>query len=102
MKDHKVNVLPTINKYNQLQGFRIEYKGVNLKASQVDRSMSGNRLIAEISRNRNFTLLREAPQSLKLLDKTMQLSSNLTTKIAKDIIEGVVKRAIDTGIGMGY
>ncbi len=102
MKEHRVKVIPTINKSNQLQGFRMEYKGVNLKASEVDRSMSGNRLIAEVSRNRNFTLLKEAPQSLKLLDKTVQLSTNLTTKIAKDIIKGALKKAIDTGIGMGY
>ena len=102
MKEHRVKVIPTINKSNQLQGFRMEYKGVNLKASEVDRRMSGNRLIAEVSRNRNFTLLKEAPQSFKLLDKTIQLSSNLTTKIAKDIVKGVLKRAIDNGIGMAY
>ncbi|MGB8704437.1 MAG: relaxase/mobilization nuclease domain-containing protein [Gillisia sp.] len=102
MKAHQVNVIPTINKSNQLQGFRMEYKGVNLKASEVDRKMSGNRLIAQISLNRNFTLLKEAPKSLQLLNTTVQLSSNLTTKIAKDIIKGVVKRAIDNGIGMGY
>ena len=45
MKAQKVNVIPIFNKANQLQGFRGEYKGINLKASEVDRSMSKNRLI---------------------------------------------------------
>ena len=102
MKDQKVSVLPTINKSNQLQGFRLEYKGINLKASEVHRDMSGNHLIAEIFQNCSFTRLKEAPQSLQLLNQTVQLSSSLATKIAKDIIKGVVKRAIDTGIGMGF
>ncbi len=100
MKGHKVKVIPTINKSNQLQGFRMEYKGVNLKASEVDREMSGNKLIVQISQNKGWT--KEAPQNLLLLNKTVQLSTNLATKVAKDIIKGVLKRAIDTGIGMGY
>ncbi|MDT0644210.1 relaxase/mobilization nuclease domain-containing protein [Zunongwangia sp. F363] len=102
MKDHKVNVIPTINKSNQLQGFRIEYKGVNLKASAVHRDMSGNRLIAQISQNRSFTLLKEAPKSLELLNQTVHLSANLTTKIAKELVKGAIKIVRDTGIGMGY
>ena len=100
MKDHQVKVIPTINKSNQLQGFRMEYKEVNLKASEVDREMSGNKLIVQISQNKGWT--KEAPQNLLLLNKTVQLSTNLATKIAKDIIKGALKRAIDTGIGMGY
>ncbi len=100
MKDHQVKVIPTINKSNQLQGFRMEYKGVNLKASEVDREMSGNKLIVQISQNKGWT--KEAPQNLLLLNKTVQLSTNLATKVAKDIIKGALKRAIDTGIGMGY
>ena len=100
MKDHQVKVIPTINKSNQLQGFRMEYKGINLKASEVHRDMSGNKLIAQISQNRGWS--REAPQNLLLLNKTVRLSTNLATKVAKDIIKGALKRAIDTGIGMGY
>jgi hypothetical protein len=99
MKVHKVEVIPTINKSNQLQGFRVEYKGVNLKASEVHRSMSGNRLIAKISQNRSFTRLKEAPKSLLIMNKTVQLSTNLTTKIAKELIKGALK-ALDTGIGI--
>jgi hypothetical protein len=99
MKAHKVDVIPTINKANQLQGFRVEYKGVNLKASEVHRDMGGNRLIAQISQNRSLTRLREAPKSLPVMNKTVQLSTNLNTKIAKELIKGAL-RALDTGIGI--
>ena len=102
MKALKVEVIPTINKANQLQGFRVEYKGVNLKASEVDRSMSGNRLIPQIAQNRSFTRIKEVPKTFQVLDKTVQLSSNLSTKIAKEILKGILKTVRDTGIGMGY
>lgn len=101
MRIHKVEVIPTINKSNQLQGFRVEYKGVNLKASEVNRSMSGNRLIAEISQNQSQKRLKEVPKNLLVLNRTVQLSTNLTTKITKELIKGTL-RALDTGIGMGY
>jgi len=40
MQSSGVKVLPTINKANKLQGFRIEYQGLELKASEVNRSMT--------------------------------------------------------------
>tara|TARA_R100000935_G_scaffold3137_4_gene8284 strand:+ start:253 stop:1116 length:864 start_codon:yes stop_codon:yes gene_type:complete len=99
MQDHKVKVIPTINKSHQLQGFRFKYKGVNLKASEVHRNMSGNRLIVEISKNKSWTRSIEAPKSLQILDKTLQLSTSLTHKITKELIKGTL-RALDTGIGI--
>lgn len=99
MQDHKVKVIPTINKSHQLQGIRFEYKGVNLKASEVHRNMSGNRLIVEISKNKSWTRSIEAPKSLQILDKTVQLSTSLTHKITKELIKGTL-RALDTGIGI--
>ena len=48
MKACNVQVIPSINKSNQLQGFRFKYKGANLKGSEVHRSMTGGRLIGEI------------------------------------------------------
>jgi hypothetical protein len=64
--------------------------------------MSGNRLIPQISQNRNYTRLKEVPKTFQVMDKTVQLSSNLSTKIAKELIKGIVKTVRDTGIGMGY
>ncbi len=102
MKTCNVKVIPSINKSNQLQGFRFEYKGANLKGSEVHRSMSGSKLIAAVSQNNSYTRLREAPKTLKLLNNTVQLSTNMAGKIAKDLAKQVIKRGIDTGLGMGF
>ncbi|MCB7482076.1 relaxase/mobilization nuclease domain-containing protein [Christiangramia sediminis] len=99
MKDCNIQVIPSINKSNQLQGFRFEYKGTNLKASDVDRSMTGGKIIGEITQNTSYTKLKEVPNSLKLMDKTVQLSTNMASKIAKDLIKQVIKRGLDTGMG---
>mgnify|MGYP003117677782 CR=1 FL=1 len=99
MKEHKVTVIPSINKSNQLQGFRFEYKGVNLKGSEVHRSMNGGKLIGEITRNSAYTRMNELPNSLKLLDKTVQLSTNMAASIAKNLVKQVIKRSLNTGIG---
>lgn len=101
MKACKVKVIPSINKSNQLQGFRFEYKGANLKGSEVHRSMSGSKLIAEISQNNSYSRIKEVPQTLKLLNNTVQLSTNMASKIAKDLAKQVIKRGLDTGLGMG-
>jgi len=99
MKTQKVEVIPSINKANKLQGFRFEYKGQNFKASEVHRSMSGGRIMAQLSQNRGIVKPLEAGKSTQLLGKTLELSSNLATSIAKNIIKKTIKRAIDTGIG---
>ena len=99
MKACNVQVIPSINKSNQLQGFRFEYKGANMKGSEVHRSMTGGKLIAEISQNKSFSKLKEVPNTLKLMDKTVQLSTNMASKIAKDLIKQVIKRGLDTGMG---
>ena len=102
MKNHRVKVLPSINKANQLQGFRFEYKGIKLKGSQIHRSMSGNKIILAISQNNKYTRLKEAPQNIKVLDHTVQLSTGIINKITKDIIKQAIKRALDTGMGAGF
>jgi len=99
MKLNQVKVIPSINKSNQLQGFRFEYKGVNLKGSDVHRSMTGGKLIGEITQNSGYTKMNEVPSSLKLLDKTVQLSTNMAASIAKGLVRQVIKRSLDVGIG---
>ncbi len=99
MKSCNVQVIPSINKSNQLQGFRFEYKGANLKGSEVHRSMTGGKIIGEISQNQKLTKLKEVPNTLKLMNKTVQLSTNMASKIAKDLIKQVIKRGLDTGMG---
>ncbi|WP_423820183.1 relaxase/mobilization nuclease domain-containing protein [Salinimicrobium sp. TIG7-5_MAKvit] len=102
MQVHRVKVIPSINRSRQLQGFRFEYNGINLKGSEIHRSMSGNKIILGISQNNSITKLKEPPRSLQLLSSTVQLSTGLINKIAKDLIKQTIKRALDPGIGMGY
>ncbi|WP_196889054.1 relaxase/mobilization nuclease domain-containing protein [Aureivirga sp. CE67] len=40
MKLKGITIIPTINKNGKLQGFRVSYKGINLKASEIHRKMS--------------------------------------------------------------
>ncbi|WP_424492388.1 relaxase/mobilization nuclease domain-containing protein [Salinimicrobium sp. GXAS 041] len=102
MQEHQVKVIPNFNKSRQLQGFRFEYNGVNLKGSEIHRSMSGNKIILGISQNDSITKLKEAPKSLQLLNSTVQLSTGIINKIAKDLVKQTIKRVLDTGIGMAY
>ncbi|MET6989734.1 relaxase/mobilization nuclease domain-containing protein [Sediminicola arcticus] len=99
MKERNVDVIPTINRANKLQGFRFQYEGHNFKASEVDRSMSGGRIMAQLSQNIGIAKPIKVDKSVQLLGKTLELSTNLATSIAKNIIKKTIKRAIDTGIG---
>ncbi|PHN93393.1 mobilization protein [Maribacter sp. 6B07] len=99
MKERNVEVIPTINKANKLQGFRFQYEGHNFKASEVHRSMSGGRIMAQLSQNKGIAKPKEIGKSVQLMGKTLEMSSNLATSIAKNIIKKTIKRAIDTGIG---
>ncbi len=99
MKARQVEVIPSINKSNQLQGFRFEYKGINLKGSDVHRSMTGSKLTMEIMQNSRSLKMQEVPGSLKIMDRTVQLSANMAASFAKNLIKQVIKRSLDTGIG---
>ena len=99
MQEYKVKVIPSINKSNQLQGFRFEFKGVNLKGSEIHRSMSGSKIVLGISQNNSFTKLKEAPKSLQLASSTVQFSAGFINKMLKDLVKQTIKRALDTGVG---
>ncbi len=99
MGEKKVDVIPTINRANKLQGFRFEYKGHNFKASEVHRSLSGGRIIGQISLNNGPRKTMAPGKPVNLLGKTLEMSTNLATGLAKNIIKKTIKRAIDTGIG---
>ena len=99
MQERNVEVIPSINKANKLQGFRFEYQGHNFKASEVHRSMSGGKLMAQLSQNKGVGKSIVADKSVQLLGRTLEMSTNLASSIAKNIIKKTIKRAIDTGIG---
>ncbi len=100
MKAEQVKVIPSINKSNKLQGFRFEYQGVNLKGSEVHRSMSGGKLIGQLTINNSLGKHKETAKSVRLLGKSVELSANLATSLAKSIIKKTIKMAIDRGIGI--
>ncbi len=100
MKKEGVQVIPSINRQNQLQGFRFEYKGQNLKGSEVHRSMSGSRLAVQIANNSTMGIRLKKENTIKLAGKTTGLSKNIATSIVKRVLKKVIKRTLDRGIGI--
>ena len=98
MKRNNVEVIPSINKSNQLQGFRFEYKGHNLKGSEVHRSMSMGKIAERIGFDKTVAQKIRKDNSLNLLGKTVGVSPNLAMAIAKKAIKMVIKKTI--GLGM--
>ena len=82
-----------------IQGFRFQYQGHNFKASEVHRSMSGGRIMGQLSQNKGIAKPKEVGKAVQVMGKTLEMSTNLATSIAKNIIKKTIKRAIDTGIG---
>ena len=100
MKSKNVEVIPSINKAQKLQGFRFQYQGHNMKASKVHRSLSGGKIMGQLLQSNMKAKQLEVGKSVQLLGKTVELSTNLVSSIAKNIIKKTIKRAIDTGIGI--
>jgi len=98
MKQQNVQVIPSINKANKLQGFRLDYKGYNLKASEVHRSMSGGRIIGQLAQNRGVGNQLKPIDTVKFLGKTTELTVNFEASIAKNLIKKVIKRSVSKGI----
>lgn len=102
MKQKQVLVIPTINKQNQLQGFRFQYKNHNLKGSEVHREMSGAKLGVALSRNQRFGQKLVQNNQVNLMGKAVELSGNMAAKITKELLKQVAKRVRDTGFEIGY
>lgn len=98
MKQGDVEVIPSINKSNRLQGFRFEYKGHNLKGSDVHRSMSMGRIAERIRFDTSVTQKITKENTLNLLGNRVGVSPNLAATIAKKAIKLVIKKSIDIGI----
>ncbi|MEO1487786.1 MAG: relaxase/mobilization nuclease domain-containing protein [Bacteroidota bacterium] len=100
MKRHEVKVVPHINKSNKLQGFRFEYKGHNLKGSEVHRSMSISNLAIELSKNSERGILVKDSKTVQLMGNTVGLSTNIALRLAKSIVKKTIKKGLETGIGI--
>ncbi len=97
MKQRDVEVIPSINKSNWLQGFRFEYKGHNLKGSDVHRSMSMGRIAERIRFDTSITKNITKENTLNLLGNRVGVSPNLAATIAKKAIKLIIKKSIDIG-----
>ncbi len=100
MKKQNVEVIPSINRSNKLQGFRFEYKKLNLKGSEVHRSMSGGKIGLQLSNNNIIGMKIDKNNQIKLLGKITVLSPNIVTSITKKAIKQIIKRSLDIGIGI--
>ncbi|MEO1485832.1 MAG: relaxase/mobilization nuclease domain-containing protein [Bacteroidota bacterium] len=100
MKRHEVKIVPHINKSNKLQGFRFEYRGHNLKGSEVHRSMSINNLAIELAKNNERGILVKDSKTVQLMGNTVELSANIALRLAKSIVKKTIKKGLETGIGI--
>jgi len=100
MKQREVEVIPSINKQNKLQGFRFEYKGHNLKGSEVHRSMSGGKLAIEISKNTSREIFLKQGKAIELFGKATELSANMALGITKHVIKRAIQKGLDIGMGI--
>ena len=80
METNKVKVIPCINKVNNLQGFRFEFDGHNLKGSEIHRSMSGGNIGKAIA----------AQVGVKPF-----LRDNAQLNIAKQVIKRVISQGFE-------
>ena len=97
MKQNNVEVVPSINKVNQLQGFRFTYNGHNLKGSDVHRSMSMGRIAERIGFDASVAQKITKENTLVLLGSRVGVSPNLAATMAKKAIKLVIRKSIDIG-----
>ncbi len=100
MKQSDVEVVPSINKQNQLQGFRFEYNGESLKGSHVHRSMSMGRIAEQIGLDRTVVQKIAKDNSMSLLGKTVGVSPKMVATLAQKAIKLAVKKSIGLGMEM--
>ncbi len=100
MEQNNVKVIPSINRQNRLQGFRFEYKGTNLKGSEVHRSMSMGRIAGHMNFEKERAQRIAKDKSMQLLGRTVNVPTSLTKTIIKKTIKLAIKVVRDTGIGI--
>lgn len=98
MASKNIQVIPSINKGGKLQGFRFEYKGVNLKGSEVHRSMSGGKIANEIATNSSGKILQHSAKAVSIGGSIIELSTNFLTSLAKKAIKQVITKGMEIGI----
>lgn len=85
MNSSGVKIVPTINKADRLQGFRIEFQGNSFKASEVNKNMSLSKMGANISQK-------------KAIGTVANL--NPTLKISAEVLKNIGVKIVDQGRGI--
>ncbi len=98
MEQKGVRVIPSINRQNQLQGFRFKYEGHSIKGSDVHRSMSMGRIARQMEWKKDISQEISKEKNIKLLGQSVGISPNLAATIAKKAINIAIKKSI--GLGM--
>lgn len=97
MKDRGIRVKACINKAGKLQGFRFEYKGHNLKGSEVHRSMTGGR-ITDCLYGRSGDFIRSTKnEKISIAGKAVKLSPSLLKYLGKKVLRRVISQGLDIG-----
>ncbi|MCG8232256.1 relaxase/mobilization nuclease domain-containing protein [Tenacibaculum finnmarkense genomovar finnmarkense] len=78
MKASKVDIKPTINKAGKLQGYRVEFQGVSLKATEVHRSMSLSKMGVNIKQTKAIS--GNIPK-IPTLNPVLKIGVNIAKKV---------------------
>jgi len=96
METNGVKVIPTINRQNNLQGFRFQFDGHNLKGSEVHRNMSIGNIGKQMGGVEITKNLKNNTMGVKLAGNTVGLAPKLAFKLTKFIIKKTIQQ------GMSY
>jgi hypothetical protein len=95
METKGIKMIPSINKSDQLQGFRFRYKGFDFKGSEVHRNMSMGNIGKSIVQNSSYEKLVSKENTVRLLDKKISISQNLVLSLAKKVIKHSIQRGLE-------
>ena len=94
METNGVKVIPTINNQNNLQGFRFQFDGHNLKGSEVHRSMSIGNIGKQMGSLEGSKVLKNNTVGVTLTGKTVGLAPHLALKLTKFIIKKTIQHGL--------
>ncbi|HUH46369.1 MAG TPA: relaxase/mobilization nuclease domain-containing protein [Arenibacter sp.] len=98
MEDNGIKVIPSINRQDQLQGFRFEYRGHSLKGSEVHRSMSMGKIADKLGWEKAMAQRIMKERTVQLLGKAVGISPNLAMAILKKAIHIAAEKSRGFGI----
>ncbi|OWW25068.1 mobilization protein [Zobellia sp. OII3] len=85
MKLKGIDVIPSINKANNLQGFRFKYKNISLKGSEIHRSMSGGKITNTIAENGH--ILQNGSKTILISNKVVEIGAKFATNTKQQSIQ---------------